>query len=256
MSKSIKCSFCRRTFNSYRKGKKLRFCSHGCASRARWADLTYSEKTKRSMKKIFAGRDARRLKSEITRELWQNPAYRSKILIKLRKISKRLSYRRKMSLAVKASWLGAEKRRKQFADSIRKHQIWKSNPDAVAESNRRRWALKTLQEKRKWSKNTRRVCGGLRPNNLEKKLSSILRKLKLPYRYVGDGKFWVEHRNPDFVNTNGQKKVIEVFGRYWHPPQDESKCRESFREYGFECLVIWDYEIKNCESKLLEFEKC
>ena len=51
------------------------------------------------------------------------------------------------------------------------------------------------------------------PTNDEKYLDAIL-QLNFPHewKYVGDGNFWIEGRNPDFVNCNGKKIVIEYNG--------------------------------------------
>jgi hypothetical protein len=49
------------------------------------------------------------------------------------------------------------------------------------------------------------------PSSLEQKMIEIIQKLQLPYRFVGDGKFFIENRNPDFINCNGEKIVVEVF---------------------------------------------
>jgi len=73
----------------------------------------------------------------------------------------------------------------------------------------------------------------------------ICEDCKLPYKYVGDGQIWIGHHNPDFINTNHRKQVIEVFGSYWHPLFDEAKLREYYKQYGFDCLVIWDDQLKN-----------
>lgn len=92
----------------------------------------------------------------------------------------------------------------------------------------------------------------IRPNKLEQKLINIIKKYNLPYRYTGDGKFWVEDINPDFVECNGKKIAIEVFGDYWHSPLLNSKIKWSrtfegrqkiYRKYGWSCIIIWEDEL-------------
>jgi len=51
------------------------------------------------------------------------------------------------------------------------------------------------------------------PSSLEAKMISIIEELNLPYKFVGDGKFFIENKNPDFINCNGRKIAIEVFYR-------------------------------------------
>jgi len=115
-------------------------------------------------------------------------------------------------------------------------------------------------------------------NSSEQQLLTIINHLTLPYKYVGNGKFWIENKNPDFINIE-QKKVIELFGDYWrcNSPRftdDDiiirfgktllvkdihSEDRERiklFSDCGYQTLVVWESELKDIEllkSKLLEF---
>ena len=101
------------------------------------------------------------------------------------------------------------------------------------------------------------------------------------YKYVGDRQFWVcDYKyNPDFISTNGQKKLIEHFGDYWHankefckakgitevegiPVEDIRKNNKKrlcdIRSSGYETLVIWEHELEDMnkvENKIKEFHK-
>jgi very-short-patch-repair endonuclease len=88
------------------------------------------------------------------------------------------------------------------------------------------------------------------PNNEEKFLINFFSEHQLPYKFVGDGKVVIENRNPDFINCNGQKKIIEFFGEHWHVPEDEDIKREIYERYGYEMLVVWGKDIKD-HDKLL-----
>ena len=106
----------------------------------------------------------------------------------------------------------------------------------------------------------------VRPNKPEKILIRLLRENNLPYKYTGDGSFWIENLNPDFVECNGKKKCIEVFGEYHHNPllkkglpwsRTQIGREEILKKYGWECLVIWDNELRNPEKvleKVIDFE--
>jgi G:T-mismatch repair DNA endonuclease (very short patch repair protein) len=82
------------------------------------------------------------------------------------------------------------------------------------------------------------------------------------YKYVGSSDFWIEGLNPDFINCNGQKKIIELFGDYWHNRED-SKIRDKkrlkiYKKYGYETLVVWEKELKDMnklKTKLINFNK-
>lgn len=73
------------------------------------------------------------------------------------------------------------------------------------------------------------------------------------------GDFWIEKYNPDFVNVNGQKKILEVFGDYWHNlegrVEKDKKKIKIYKKYGYDCLVIWEHELKNnnLTNRILNF---
>jgi len=98
-----------------------------------------------------------------------------------------------------------------------------------------------------------------KPTKPEKRFINICEKYNLPYKYVGNGKFWIENINPDFVEVNGKKICIEVFGHYWHSPLLNRKVdwehtyvgrKAKLNEYGWKCIVFWDNEIN--EKTILE----
>lgn len=61
----------------------------------------------------------------------------------------------------------------------------------------------------------------------------------------------ISGRNPDFLNVNGKKAVIELFGRYWHTPKDKQQRIRHYKKFGFACLVLWEKELQN-PTKLTE----
>jgi len=61
---------------------------------------------------------------------------------------------------------------------------------------------------------------------------------------------------PDFININGQKKIIELYGDYWHRNDDPQDRIDLFAKYGYQTLIIWEHELKNeveLKDKLQEF---
>lgn len=105
---------------------------------------------------------------------------------------------------------------------------------------------------------------GLRPNKPEKKLHKILKKL-FPgeYKYVGNGKVWIDGKNPDFINVNGQKKLVEMFGDYWHGKEitglnkkiHRKQRQKHFAWYGYKTLVIWEHELDNNKKLIVKLKK-
>ncbi len=97
-------------------------------------------------------------------------------------------------------------------------------------------------------------------SGLESRVEDIINKYKLPYKFVGDGKFRIENKYPDFVNTNGEKKVVEV---YWKVHKDKFRkggCKEwmktrkdIFGKYGWKTIFIEGSKIN--ENKVLNYLK-
>jgi len=84
-----------------------------------------------------------------------------------------------------------------------------------------------------------------RPTKPESIVTSLLPK---SFKYVGNNKLSIGSYNPDFINKK-DKKIIEVFGDYWHNiPQNKKRDKEKINIYyklGYKVLIIWEKEIKN-----------
>jgi len=98
------------------------------------------------------------------------------------------------------------------------------------------------------------------PNNNEKNLSLIIESNSLPFKFVGDFKYWVPKcksgkcRNPDFIDTNHQHKVILAHGDYYHREQDKNDIElEDYLGRGYKVLIIWEHDVKdkNKESEIV-----
>jgi very-short-patch-repair endonuclease len=105
----------------------------------------------------------------------------------------------------------------------------------------------------------------IRPNKAETFLSSFLDNLYPDqWKYVGDGQLIINGKCPDYANVNGQKKLIELFGDYWHSEkrklhskeQEERQRTEYFAKYGYSTLIVWEHELRQPETlkqKILTF---
>ena len=94
-------------------------------------------------------------------------------------------------------------------------------------------------------------------NKSEVYLSSLLQFLYPDdWKYVGDGQFIIGGKCPDFINVNGKKQIIELFGDYWHRNDNGNKRKRLFAEYGYSTLIIWESELKKPQrliKKITEF---
>ena len=87
----------------------------------------------------------------------------------------------------------------------------------------------------------------LNPNKKETFLINFFKQHNLPFEFVGYFKVNIGGSFPDFIYKS---KIIELFGNYWHKKEEEQQRIQHFKNYGYECLVIWENELKD-ETKLL-----
>ena len=118
------------------------------------------------------------------------------------------------------------------------------------------WIKLGLEKQNEITKRIRSSCAK-EPNKSEMKLDSII-QLSVPngFRYTGNGEVVIGGKAPDWFNINGKKQVIEHFGTYFHgkkitgrtKEQEEEFYKSHYYKYGYDCLVIWEYELKNIEE--------
>lgn len=100
-----------------------------------------------------------------------------------------------------------------------------------------------------------------KPTKPELAFAGMCLRHNLPYRYVGNGEVMIGTKNPDFINVNGKKEIVEIFGRVFHDPdqsfisrmpyrQTKEGTMEHYETYGFKCIIIWDDELRD-ESLVL-----
>jgi very-short-patch-repair endonuclease len=87
-------------------------------------------------------------------------------------------------------------------------------------------------------------------SGLEIKFEEIINKYNLPYKFVGNGKFFIERKNPDFININGEKKAIEVYckkhkHKFKNMPieQWQQERQELFNKYGWQVIFFDETQI-------------
>lgn len=102
-----------------------------------------------------------------------------------------------------------------------------------------------------------------KPTKPEKRLGAILDKHLPQFQYNGDFSLGILLGGliPDFINVNGKKEVIELFGDYFHSPEvigdnwhrSELGKVMLYNSLGYRCLVIWEHELNELsEDELVE----
>ncbi len=126
----------------------------------------------------------------------------------------------------------------------------------------------TPEERDEWvnrsfcSAKSRKACA-LRPTNPEKIVDRILQKyFPNTFKYNGDFSQGVMLNRlvPDFIDCNGAKKCIEVFGDYFHSDGFITKWNRgelgrimAYNSLGFDCLILWEKDIYNkSEDELVD----
>lgn len=107
---------------------------------------------------------------------------------------------------------------------------------------RKEWGIKGL------------IASNHSPNKCELYLQNLLNNLyPNEWKFVGDGEVKIGGKNPDFININGRKQLIEFFGERWHTKKDEEQERiEHFLQYGFDTLIIWESELRDKDALIIK----
>jgi len=99
----------------------------------------------------------------------------------------------------------------------------------------------------------------LKPTKPEKRIIEICNKYFPDFKYNGDFSQGVMLNGliPDFINVNGRKEVLEVFGDYFHGKapriwhHTEFGRIMAYNSLGYRCLILWEYEIKTLTDEQL-----
>lgn len=117
-------------------------------------------------------------------------------------------------------------------------------------SNKRKEQISRTLKGRKLSvEHVKNILHRRIPTSLEEKFQNIVNKYDLPYKYVGDGKFFIERYNPDFINTNHEKIAIEVYARYFKLKHGKSidewkeDRQKVFNKYGWKIIYFNEMEV-------------
>lgn len=128
---------------------------------------------------------------------------------------------------------------------------------------RTKWNRMTSEEKSVWIKK-RLAASRIKPSKPEIVMDNLLQSLYPDeWKYVGDGDVILGGLNPDFINVNGQKAIIELFGDWWHSKAITGRWRwqevwlkkRHYTKYGFKTLIIWERELKDIDKVANKVER-
>ncbi len=132
-------------------------------------------------------------------------------------------------------------------------KTYKNNPHLLEIRSKN---AKKMWENSEYSKKILSILSS-RPTKLEQSFINFFKKHNIPFSYCGNGSLVIGGKCPDFMESSGKKKIIEVSDvevvkvfRKMTKKQYEQQRILHFRKYGWECLVLWQYELEK-EKTLL-----
>jgi len=190
----------------------------GRATRERLADPDYYESFCRNMQRGKEIPEYREERSAALRKRWEDPEFRE--------------------MMRKANNYGSPERSKHISEALSAYYKIPGVREALSEYWKKRWAEDEGYQKAQSKAKNRR------PNSSEILLDYFFQDF-FPgeWKFVGNGEVVMGGKCPDFININGRKKVIELFGGHWHDPCEEVVRAVHFEKYGFEMLVVWWTEL-------------
>jgi len=154
---------------------------------------------------------------------------------------------------------------KRVADTKIQHRNNPNLSDGLAESARSRWKSNRSEmiDMCRLARSASILKNPTKKSSSEDKLDDILQsEFQGEFLYTGNGAEGVQigFRVPDFININGKKKIIELFGCWWHGckrcfPNKKRKDHkydnvifDDYNKFGFDCLVIWEHEMNDVNA--------
>lgn len=178
----------------------------------------------------------REKKAKAMKQVWQEPEIRNRIISHIKEAIDRPEVKEKHRIGIHRRWQNPIEKQRQ---SLLSKQLWQ-DPEYVKK------VIKGI---------------GRKPTKPEQILASILDKYFPEFRYNGDYSLgiMIAGQIPDFINVNGKKEIIEVFGDYHHSPEvlgDRWQGSELgkvmiYNSLGWKCLVIWEHALKELTEEEL-----
>ena len=287
---TIVCPNCGKTKTFKKAFKSLyknKFCNRSCAAtyydKLRWADPNMREKIIEGIKQDHSRPEKkakiqemwtpekRKIASEKAKKLWEDPEYVQKVTCNLSQLAKELwadpTHRAKMLEIFNREAFTeacAQRTLERWADPTYYENTVASMKDAAL----KRWANPDFYEKmclivqERWTdpvwaeQQVQKMMAGQRvlPTKPELELFSLLNSKGYRYVYTGDRGLFIGGKNPDFIWPE-RRLIVECFGAYWHDEDEIESRTKHFVNYGFETLIIWDYELDNIEQLLVRLKE-
>jgi len=247
-----KCLACNKVFSvtSWYVTRK-KFCSKKCYDSWR-QNKTYEE--------IYGPEKAKKRRELLSEGLKR--AYRLGLKKPVSLLGRHLSKqaREKMSKAAKTRMLQRKGKTYEQIYGVEKAQKIK---EKMSKTQQKMKEKKSEQQKEKWRNPQtkemmlKRFLSNItkRPTSYETKIINLCEQHSLPFKYVGDGQIWIAYKNPDFIETNGKKLLIEVYDQYWHSEDYEESRGKLFSRFGFKTLFLSQKDLTPVNWQIICLQK-
>lgn len=238
------CKYCSKSYTRRKsKAKRSKYCSKSCGLLYRWRNSEERLKLERARSLSWNKKRRKEHSKMLKKRYAKNPNLKKILSLNLHKNWKNPEFRKKSIRFGEKNPFFGKKHSRKLKNFLRKLANKQWRDDKLRKRNSEisvgYWQSIDYQKKQVISRS-------LRPNKIELRLNKILNEnFPNEYKYVGDFQFWLGGKNPDFMNVNGQKKLIELYGSYWHKDDNPRNRINHFKKYGFDTLIIWDKELKN-----------
>lgn len=246
--KTSKCEYCGKEF-SHLKSKNRKFCSRECQRKSIYDSHRLSKIPCKRCGKIFKPSHSTTKYCSVKCGIFDR---RKSVLIRCDNCGK--TFIRKKSLINEHNFC-SDSCLKLFRSNKMKGNKYRHGIKHNQETKEllRQYMLKRFKDPSyvEWFKN-QFFRNDKRMNNLESFFNEITPEEVV---FKGDGKFFVTFKdgrvkNPDFVISH-QRKVIELFGDYWHKGENPQELIDQYNKIGFDCLVFWESEVYNNTDEVL-----
>lgn len=137
-----------------------------------------------------------------------------------------------------------EESKRKCSDSNYGLKRTESTKEKLSKISKERWDNPEWREQ-----HIKRILSINIPNKREIWLEKCLNELYPgEWKFVGNGQVIIAGKCPDFININGQKKIIEFWGDHWHQDENPQDRADIFKPFGYETMIIWESELKNMKE--------
>jgi len=221
-------------------------------NKKKWANPEFREKVIKAIKISKNKPEARETVSRIMTIIMNTPEMKRKISERMTIIMNTPGMKRKISETSKGRvpWIKGltketdervAKQAKNIKEALGRPEV----KAKISENSLKNWANPEYQK-------MMAIARALKPNKLERIFDNLTPN---NIRYVGDLSFWIVTkkgtRNPDF-KVKDQRKIIELFGDYWHEGENPKDKIKEYTEVGWSCIIFWENEVYNETKRVLK----